>query len=236
MSDDSPRADEFGAALARLRALAERMGPAGGRLPPEDELARRLGAPPRWVGRALEVLEVEGRARRGPGGEWRAQARPPRTAVLDATAALLEARLRLEPELAALAAQRAGPDDLRRMNRLSARIVSAPELRAQELWNAALHRMIAETAGNPHLLAAFDGLEAVWRADPAWAEARRLRLERLGDAPLETVDHGPLMDAIASRDPEQAGMAMRQHLLLVAGVVERAMAEGRRTASGPGER
>ena len=68
MSEPDPLTDSSNFALGRLRALLDDSSfEAGQRLPPERELAARIGIGRRALRRALEVLEAEGRIWRHQG-------------------------------------------------------------------------------------------------------------------------------------------------------------------------
>ena len=68
MSEPDPLTDSSNFALGRLRALLDDSSfDAGQRLPPERELAARIGIGRRALRRALEVLEAEGRIWRHQG-------------------------------------------------------------------------------------------------------------------------------------------------------------------------
>ncbi len=77
----------------------------------------------------------------------------------------MEVRLRLEPQLAALAALRAKPVQIARMHELSDRIAQCVDADEGELWDGTLHRQIAEAAGNALFLSLFDVVNRI-RQDP----------------------------------------------------------------------
>ena len=206
-------------ALEKIRELLEpgRLGP-DGKLPTERSLSERLGVGRRSVRRALEVLEAEGRI-------WRRQgsgtfAGPPPGAPLPGLDRLvaetsflevMEVRLRIEPQLAQLAAMRATPADVDKLRDIHDRIIQTGDADARELWDGALHHKIAECAGNQLYLAVFEMVDRV-RQDAAWVNIREKarspsRLSRYVE------QHQALIDAIAARDPAAAGEAMRAHLL-----------------------
>lgn len=214
--------ENSGVALAALRRLLQTERPrADGRLPSERDLARRLQAGRRAVRRALDVLEAEGLVWRRPGrGAYLGQTAIP-ARVLSEASELIEARLRLEPLLAGLAALRATPADVRQMRLLSRRTLAAGDADAAELWGGALHRFIARTAGNRPLLEAYLVLDDA-RSDGAW---RRLSELRDASRPTRAVrthaEHDAVIEAIAAADPDAAETAMRAHLLTLAAEIER---------------
>lgn len=198
---------------------------ADGRLPPEREMCVQFGVSRRTVRRALEALAAEGLIWRHRGkGTFLGQPHD-RTSLLAAEIAgvtkpleVMEARLCIEPELAALCAQRAGADDVDRMRRLAQRVFSTEDPDLVELWDGALHRLIARTAGNKPLLTSFSLLDGI-RASEAWRElrVRAHSIERLRESDRQ---HQAIIDAIAAAQPEAAAAAMRAHLETLAGNLE----------------
>ncbi len=190
-----------------------------GKMPTERMLSERLGVARREIRRALEVLEAEGLIWRKQGAgtflgqrpdQWgdHAASLVPGTDFME----IMEVRLRIEPQLAQLAAMRAKPDDIARMRETCAKIYERTDPDWRELWDGSLHRLIAQSAGNQLFLSLFDVVNRV-RQDPAW-QAVRDRARRLDQSLKESRDeHGEIIDAIAARDPAKAGEAMRNHLL-----------------------
>lgn len=193
------------------------LGP-GGRLPPERALCTRLGAGRRAVRRALAALEAEGLVWRRQGkGTFAGQPAEPigvlAAEISGATSALdfMEARLCIEPELAALCARRATPEEVARMRALAQRRLEAGDAEALELWDGALHRLIARSARNRPLLTAFAMLDEI-RANEAWL-GLRARARSEGSLRETTDQHHRIIDAIEAGQPEAARAAMRAHLL-----------------------
>ncbi len=58
----------------------------------------------------------------------------------------MEVRLRIEPQLAQLAAMRAKAADIERMYDLVNKIYESTDADGRELWDGALHRQIAQCA------------------------------------------------------------------------------------------
>lgn len=210
-------------ALERLRALIGEGGLAPeSQLPPERVLAERFGVGRRAVRRALEVLEAEGRIwRRQGSGTFVGREPAPRErgpgdgglVAHDGTNVfeVMEVRLRLEPALAHLAALRAVPDDIRQMHSILERLRGAADDDSRELWDSALHRLIAETAGNALFLKLFDMVDR-FRQDQAWRNIRRLARGG-GRVSVFSAHHSAIVAAIEERDPVAAESAMRRHIL-----------------------
>lgn len=207
-------------ALARLRELLRVTTlSADGKLPTERSLSDRLGIGRREIRRALEVLEAEGLIWRKQGSGTFLGQRP--DSWSDHAASLvagtnfmeiMEVRLRIEPQLAQLAAMRAKDADIERMRELRDKIYERADADWRELWDGSLHRLIAQTAGNQLFLSLFDVINRV-RQDAVW-QAVRERARKLNKTQNESRDqHTDIIEAIASRDPARAGEAMRNHLL-----------------------
>jgi len=224
-------------ALEKLRGLLRSNGfDSTGKLPTERALAEELGVGRRAVRRALEVLETEGLIwRRQGSGTYAGQPRHDLDrhfgAILDKTdfMEVMEVRLRIEPQLAQLAALRAKPADVQRMNDLVARIGGSSDADAHELWDGALHRQIAQCAGNRLFLAIFDVVNRV-RQDQAWQKIReraRKAAGPLGSKGLLNRQHAEIVAAIGAHDPGKAGETMRQHLLTLQENLIRVTSSGR---------
>lgn len=208
--------DNSSLALERLRAMLRDIPATGdNRIPTERQLATSLGISRRSVRRALEVLEAEGLVWRRQGAGTFAGPRPDTLAEPEALDAnfteVMEVRLRLEPQLAQLAALRASGADIARMRDILGRLEATQDADGRELWDSALHREIARAAGNRFFLMIFDSMDRA-RHDDAW---RALRERARSRANLEqtTRQHRELVDAIAAHDPVRAGAAMRTHLM-----------------------
>lgn len=201
---------------ARLRDLIDTELPPDGRLPTERALAERFGTSRRVVRQALDALEVEGLVWRKQGsGTYAGQPADP-TGDLAARITgetdpiqVMEARLCIEPELAALCAQRMTDEEIARLRTLAGRQVGA-DAQTIELWDGALHRLIAKCARNRPLLTAFALLDRI-RSDAAWVEVRA-RARAGSSLAVQHSEHAVLVEAIAARQPEAARQAMYDHL------------------------
>jgi len=209
-------------ALDRLRRLlaSDEFGK-DGKLPTERALSESLGVSRRSVRRALEVLEAEGRIWRRQGQGTFAGREPDSWGEhVDTIIAgtnfmeIMEVRLRIEPQLAQLAAMRAKKTDIDRMRELALKSRESQDADSHELWDGSLHRQIAQSAGNQFFLTIFDVVNRV-RQDEAWQIIRE-RARSGNNAAVTSFDHhSAIIDAIESRDPLRAGEAMRQHLLML---------------------
>jgi GntR family transcriptional regulator, transcriptional repressor for pyruvate dehydrogenase complex len=207
-------------ALDKLRTLLRSEGlDAYGKLPTERALSQTFGVSRRAVRRALEVLEAEGLIWRRQGSGTFAGRRPDDWSehvgsIVAGTDLMevMEVRLRVEPQLAQLAAMRAKAADIERMYELVNKIYESTDADGRELWDGALHRQIAQCAGNQLFLAIFDVINRV-RQDEAWQTIRERARSASKTRTVTYAEHTAIIEAIAARDPAKAGEAMRQHLL-----------------------
>ena len=190
------------------------------KLPPERELASNLGVSRRVIRQALDLLEADGLVVRTPGrGTLIASA-------LDDSAdklmdlkqytnpvELMEARLVLEPAMAALAATHATSKDLEDMHYFIERGSQASDHRVWERWDGALHRAIGRCSNNG-LLIRFSEMLHEARAQTSWGNLRQATLTA-EHRQHNTVQHRAIVAAITDRDPKLASRAMREHLLNV---------------------
>ncbi len=218
----TPPKENSNYALEKLRDLL-RHGDVGaeGKLPTERTLSQKLGLSRRAIRRALEVLEAEGAIWRKQGsGTYVGQKPHEWCDQLETIVAgtnfmeIMEVRLRIEPQLAQLAALRAKGSDIDRMRELAQKILGSEDADAKELWDGALHRQIAQAAGNLLFLSIFDVINRV-RQDDAWQSIRERARSNANTMSISNAQHAAIIDAIAARDPAKAGEAMRQHLLML---------------------
>ncbi|MEV8516919.1 FCD domain-containing protein [Dactylosporangium sp. NPDC051484] len=128
---------------------------------------------------------------------------------------LFEARLLLEPALAALAAARA---DAAQVAAMRATLSDRDRVAA----DVTLHRLIAEAAGNTLLSTMLQTLSALGRASRAMTASRPGVLRRTA------TEHQAIVDAIDRRDAAAARDAMAAHLTRIATAARgRAGADGR---------
>jgi GntR family transcriptional repressor for pyruvate dehydrogenase complex len=192
----------------------------GDRLPPERELAQRLGVSRATLSQALVALEVIGVVvvRHGDGTVLTERARtgPVIEAIrahADRLPEIIEARDALESKLAALAATRrtdadlaairAALEEMERDIDAGGRGVEADELFHGAVTTAARSELLTQ------MMAAIHDL------------IRETRLESLSQPgrPRESLaGHRRVADAIAAGDPEAAAQAMHEHVMLVSDV------------------
>lgn len=219
---DWSRLDVGGRSVAeQLAARLERMifeGElrAGSRLPPERELQTSLGVSRVSVREALHHLELKGLVDRRPGrgtvvvapdrsargGALLARLSPDERDLLE----LMDFRAAIEPPIAARAAERATPQDVRRLRELAAEMERAPDVARTIELDEAFHAAIARATHNP-MFALLLEVTAGWLAATRRAalQSRRRRSESIAA-------HARIVDAIAAGAPASAAEAMRDHI------------------------
>ncbi|MFC9897033.1 FadR/GntR family transcriptional regulator [Nocardia sp. NPDC127579] len=185
----------------------------GHRLPGETTLAAQLGVGRSTLREAIRELAGKGvlDSRQGAGvyvialdvaEEWDAVLR--RATI----ASVIEARIAIEAEAAALAAQRRTPADLRAIRRtLAAREAHGEPVDAHVDADMAFHRAVIVAAHNDVLTQLFDSFLPRLRI----AMIDMLRLQPVADA-TDHDAHIRLADAIAHRNPSGAAESSRAHL------------------------
>ena len=201
----------------------------GQRLPAERELATQLGVSRPSVREALIALEVEGviEVRTGSGiyvrspsceaFNMRAGLPPQSSDAGDATPMewgpleVMHARGLIEPETAALAAERASKADIHAIT-AGLRLMQQQARRGEvpREGDETFHLAIARASGHGVLL---DTLQRYWQA------RHGPLFERLGDYfegpeswQVAMVEHEAVLQAIRSRDPREARKAMQRHM------------------------
>ncbi|MBY5371270.1 FadR family transcriptional regulator [Rhizobium leguminosarum] len=195
----------------------------GDRLPPERDLALKLGLPRTALRRMLSSLEKEGRLIRHVGrgtfiagsGVGSSALRRPATNEGDTLrtypAEVFEARLIIEPKIAALAALRATRQEVEEMQKSIARGSTSESLVEFEKWDAVFHRIIVQAARNGLLASLYEGIHAV-RAGNLWGKMKEQSLtsERMA---TYIVSHQAILDAIKDRDSREAERNMYDHII-----------------------
>lgn len=218
------------AILVRLRVMleAKEMTP-GGKLPDERTLSAMLGCSRQTLRQALFTLESERAIWRHVGqGTFvgpQPDGHPIREAVLlQATSPLqlMQARLIIEPPIAAEAARVATPADLDRLRHVVAEGRRARSRAECERHDAAFHRAVAEIARNPILLGLLDYLAGA-RRRAAWQQQWDRTYRRIGASEftgLHCDQHAAVVEAMAGRNDLQSEAAMRRHLEVIAQAME----------------
>ena len=190
----------------------------GDQLPSERELARQLGVNRATLREGIRLLEQRGLVQMKVGSGTYI------TDVAQATVAdsieryfvfgscshedLITLRDILEPEMAALAAERATAEDLARLRELVERMevtFANNDIASYAAADAEFHEALALATHNRLISAIAGGLARLMRA---WiqAQSESMRLEEGARS------HRLVYEAIVARDPERARGAMRVHM------------------------
>lgn len=192
------------------------LGP-GDLLPAERDLAERMGVSRATLAQALVALEVLGviDVQHGTGAVL--VYRPSVASVLhelrahrDRMPEIVEARSTLEVKLAALAAERRGPEDL-------AAVAAALDVMAAEIADGSrgttgdelFHQAVAAAAHSSILASMMTFISELVR------ETRLASLGQPGRPEQSLESHRAIADAIAAGDPAAAAEAMQAHINLV---------------------
>lgn len=171
-----------------------------------ESLARQMGISQTPIREALTMLEAQRLACKIPNVGFRAASLLSPTEV----DALFELRLMLEPTAAALAAQRASPQDLQKLTELAADmtlVAQGTDVAYTQFadGDAKLHHLIAVASGNGFLAEVVRGMHV---------HIHIFRHLYKSNAPQRAVDeHDVLIAALLARNPIKAEQAMRAHLL-----------------------
>ena len=199
----------------RREIEAGRLGP-GDRLPPERELAQKMGVSRPSLRSGLRTLHALGiiQARRGA-GTFIVEG-PPQLgkAPLQFLAALhgftldqiYEARRMLEVGAAGLAAERSTGEQIAAMaDEITGMFASLEEPQTFLRYDLGFHRAVADGSGNPILATIIGTLtEIIW-------ETGRLNMQ--GTSLRESAEkHRRIYEAVKARSPERARREMTQHL------------------------
>ena len=200
----------------------------GDRLPPERELAKKLGVSRPVVREAMIALEIAGLVDvRGGAGAFvkrlRADARSLLTAVADPGPGpfdLIAARQMIEGEIAFTAATKATAAGLRLLtdaiDQMQADIEASRDTRPSDRL---FHLRVAELTGNAVLTGLVDGLWAHMLSPMFDMLGRHAGLR--GEDRMTIADHEQIVAALARQDAAAARTAMRAHLAHVEEILMR---------------
>ncbi|MFF3751644.1 FadR/GntR family transcriptional regulator [Streptomyces sp. NPDC002018] len=216
-----PRPRLYEQVLGRLRdyAVEGNLG-AGDRLPPERELAQRLGVSRASVKQAIVVLEVQGlvEVRHGGGTYLVKNSLDPEPVerLVERRRLLpevLEAREALETKLAELAAERRTEQDLAALHDALHQMTDEIEAGGYGVEGDRLFHAAVTAAAHSELLAEFMRSIAA-----RIAESRTESLRQPGRPKRSLAQHRAILEAIETRRGKAAAAAMRRHVRTVAKV------------------
>jgi DNA-binding FadR family transcriptional regulator len=194
-------------------------------LPSERTLQESYGVSRTVVREALKLLAARGLVTTGT-GQGAVVSKNMTTPAIDALLLafhrahvriedLLDARLLIEPEVAALAAQHATPLQIRRLHELSQAMgdlaLSDQPVRAASLSydvNAQFHSLLAQTSQNPVMEILISIIVGI-----IWRQQNTIDLQQPPERHARTAQqHETIAQAVAMRDPDGARRAMIEHL------------------------
>ena len=185
-------------------------------LPGERALAEKLGVSRSVVREATKRLEQQGMLEIQHGNGIKVVDRLHRPLndsltllipdMADRLQQLNEARLSIEPDSAAMAAERATKEHIRILRRIQTQLENAPDNAAAIEADIAAHHAIADASGNLIYRLILDSLAEIGVTS---------RLRTIGRIGKQTAidHHEAILSAIERREPEAARAAMRRHIL-----------------------
>lgn len=204
--------------VTRLRDYVEECVAKGGdmRLPPEPKLSEALGVTRGRLRTLLKRLEEEGLIWRHVGkgtfvGPRQIEPDDESWSSSISVDDLMDARLVLEPQLAAQAAVHATPADIAAMDECLADMASIGPFMAWKRLDERLHRLIAEATHNVLLLMLYETMRKQLRIN---LDARMEEVFNHIAGPRHATDdeHRLLVDTIRAHNPATAEQLMRDHL------------------------
>ncbi|MBS3900081.1 MAG: FadR family transcriptional regulator [Dethiobacter sp.] len=209
----------------------------GDRLFSERELADMLQVSRASIREAFSALDMLGILESKPGEGTFIRQSPHESAFNplalvcllygDSNLQMMEVRMILEAESAAMAAKRASQKDLEKISACLEQMESDIAGNSLgELPDAQFHLAVAEATGNKvlqHMMDTISGLIV-----ETLRHSRQQLFQTLGNKEKLLAQHKKIFQAISSKNPEQARAAMKEHLRFV---IEKTMAyEAERTA------
>jgi len=190
----------------------------GTKLPSEKELVKKLQISKGSLREALRILEITGLVDVRPGkGIYVRNLTGDLVVPLDSWVTRnkekiykhFEARLILEPEIAALAARRITKEYINRIEKNILLQKSYPEAEVVSIISADIefHRLVAEAAKNETISMLMNSLAKI--SFYGWKAA--LRVEGRNESAVQ--EHTQLLSFLAKRDEDGARTSMRKHML-----------------------
>jgi GntR family transcriptional repressor for pyruvate dehydrogenase complex len=213
----------------------------GGRLPSERQLAEAFGVGRSAVREAIAALTLIGLVdvRHGDGTYLKRPDSPLLPQVVEwglllgeqRTADLVEARQKIEVNIAGLAAQRRSDEDLAALTQLLRRMEwesrEGAETAAFVDADVEFHLRLAEAAGNSALRDVLSSIQALLRA---WIG----RVIAEGYRDISYSEHVPILDAVRARDARAAEEAMDAHMRSAARRLQETLERSSRIDAGDG--
>ncbi len=194
----------------------------GAKLPTEAAIMAEFGVSRTVVREALSKLQAAGLVltRHGIGtfvigpGEAAFRIGPAQYETLQDVIAVLELRIGVESEAAALAAQRRAPEHLARMRSALDEITAAVEQGQDAVGpDYQFHLEVARATGNEHFAELMSTLGTMIIPRARLDGGTTVNAERQAYLRRVNAEHESILDAIQAQDPEAARAAMRTHLV-----------------------
>jgi GntR family transcriptional regulator, transcriptional repressor for pyruvate dehydrogenase complex len=213
-------------ALELVSALGDRVRSGvwarGDKLPTEAEVMAEFGVSRTVVREAISKLQAGGLVETrhgigtfvvGPHETTPFRVAPEQYATLQDVIAVLELRIGVESEAAALAAQRRNDDNLARMRAALAEFATAIEQGHDSVGSDfRFHLEIAHATRNSHFADLLSSLGSMIIPRARLDGSGTLSAERLDYLRRVNTEHESILDAIAAGDSDAARAAMRTHL------------------------
>lgn len=201
-------ADDLAAAIAAGKYRV------GDRLPSERDLATAFGVSRATVREAVVALQNDGILKVRMGSGAYVTALPPARglpwSVDIGPFDLTEARILFEGEAAALAATQISDREIVELEHLLAEMEAANRHGHGEEVDRRFHQMIADATGNRAIASIIDSLWAIRLKSPQCIDLFQ-RSRARGVKPV-IAEHRVILNALRSRDPGAARVAMQKHL------------------------
>jgi len=187
----------------------------GDKLPPERELAKHYLVSRPTVREALLALSINGMVEiRSKGGVFVTGRKPVEELASSGIGPFetIDARLLIEPEIAAMAAAKADPALLERLQGcIELMLLEHKNNKEADEGDHGFHVALAEATGNGMLMAVCDLLWKAQLHSPLWSSIHeRMKMKKYW--PMWIEDHQNILMAIRLGSPIQSRLAMIRHL------------------------
>jgi DNA-binding FadR family transcriptional regulator len=185
----------------------------GDRLPAERELAKRFGVSRPSMREALIALEVEGYVVVRPGlgiVVTTPKSEAPDCSGDEGPLEILRARMLMEGAIAAEVAPIMQKRDIRVLEKILLEMEDETTAPKRLAADRRFHQYIAEKLGDKVLLRLVTGL--LDQGNTPWARQFAIHFDNAKTWSAVFAEHRKIIEALATRNPEQAQKAMRKHL------------------------
>lgn len=197
----------------------------GERLPSERELCEALAISRSGLRKILSHLEAEDLVWRHIGKGTFIGPRPALSTeafniVTQKTNPLeiMEARLMLEPQIAAAAAQRASFQEIERLAHCAKRNDEAKDLETNEKWDVLFHETLVIATKNSLIISLYAGISKMRMSDDWCLKKQEWVIPENWDAFKK--QHTAIVSAVRDRNELKAEEAMYDHLISVKGLIQ----------------